>query len=194
MAKKKVEEPHVEQPTEAQQREYKSMVEDIPTSVGILRTGKKYRIKWIKNGAVERLSKLLVHAKEADNDASEEGSNIYEAICDDARLSCKAAALFILNGYWSIKFKYWFLWRWFYYVRQYDGIQLQPLLAVGKKKLPLMQFYGTTTLLTGVKDTLMQMRIQEVERILQEQALAQYTSNVGTGSTSSGQDTSSSGS
>lgn len=194
MAKKRVEEPRVEQPTEAQQREYKSMVEDTPTEVGILRTGKKYRVKWIKPGAVEKLSRLLIHAKDADKDTDTGDSNVYEVICDDAKLACKAAALFILNGYWSIKFKYWFLWRWFYYVRQYDGVQLQPLLAVGKKKLPLIPFYGTTTLLIGVKDTLMQMRIQEVERTLQEQALAQYTSNASAGSTSSGQGTSSSGS
>lgn len=183
MARKKVEEPHIEQPTEAEQREYKSIVEDTPTEVGILRTGKKYRIRWIKNGAIEKLSKLLIHAGDTDN-AANAGPNVYEAICADAKLACKAAALFVLNGYWGIKFKYWFLWRWYYYVRQYDSIQLQPILAVGKKKLPLIQFYGTTTLLTGVKDTLMQMRTAEAERILQEQALAQYSSSASAGSTS----------
>lgn len=194
MAKKKVEEPRIEQPTEAQQREYKSMVDNTPTEVGILRTKKKYRIKWIKNGAIEKLSKLLVHAEDTDNDADKANANVYEVICADAKLACKTAALFVLNGYWSIKFKYWFLWRWYYYIRQYDGIQLQPILTVGKKKLPLIQFYGTTTLLTGVKDTLMQMRTAEAERTLQEQALAQYTTNASTKSSSSEQGTSSSAS
>lgn len=192
MAKKKVEEPHIEQPTEAQQREYKSMVENTPTEVSILRTKKKYLIKWIKNGTIEKLSKLLIHAKDTDNDADKDNPNVYEVICSDAKLACKAAAMFVLNGYWSIKFKYWFLWRWYYYIRQYDSIQLQPILTVGKKKLPLIQFYGTTTLLTGVKDTLMQMRTAEVERTLQEQALAQYTNSASTANTSSEQGTSSS--
>ena len=191
MAEKKTEEPRVAQPTAAQQREYESLVSNTPTEVSILRTNKKYRIKWIKNGAIEKLSRLLIHAGDTDNDADKD-ENVYDAISGDAKLACKAAALFILNGYWSIRFKYWFLWRWFYYVRQYDGVQLQPVLAVGKKKLPLMAFYGTTTLLIGVKDTLMQMRTKEVEHILQEQALAQYTSNASTANTSSEPDTSSS--
>lgn len=192
MADKKIEEPHVDQPTDAQQREYRSMVDDTPTEVGILRTKKKYLIKWIKNGAIEKLSRLLVHAGDTDNGDGTADENVYGAICSDAKLACKAAALFVLNGYWSIKFKYWFLWRWWYYVRQYDSIQLQPIISVGKKKLPLMQFFGTTTLLTGVKDTLMQMRTKEVEHILQEHALAQYTNSASTESTSSEPDTSSS--
>lgn len=193
MAKKKVEEPHIEQPTEAQQRELKSIMDDTPTEVGILRTEKKYKIRWVKNVVIERLSRLLIHSGDTDNADGKE-ADLYKAISEDAKLACKAAALFILNDYWKIRFKYWFLWRWFYYVRQYDGVQLQPILTVGKKKLPLMQFFGTTTLLIGAKDTLMQMRTQEVERILQEQALAQYSSSASTGNTSSEPDTSSSAS
>lgn len=194
MAKKKIEEPHLEQPNEAQQREFKSLVEDTPTEVGILRTKKKYLIRWLKNGAICKLSDLLIHKSKTDNGDEEADDNILGVIKSDSKLACKAAAVMILNGYWKIKLKYWFLWRWFYYVRQYDSIQLQPLLTVGKKKVPLMPFYGTTTLLTGVKDTLMQMRTTEVERILQEQALAQYTTNASTKSSSSDQGTSSSGS
>lgn len=193
MAKKK-KEPIIDQPTDAQQRELKSIVENIPTEVGILRTKKKYKIRWIGNGAIAKISKLLVHSDDTDNGDETKDTNVYQIIVEDSKLACKAAACFILNGFWSIRLKYWFLWRWFYYFRQYDSIQLQPLIAVGKKKLPLMQFYGTTTLLIGVKDTLMQMRTKEVERTLQEQALAQLSSSPSTGNTSSKPDTSSSGS
>lgn len=192
MADKNMEEPHVEQPSEAQQRELKSLIEDTPTEVGILRTKKRYKIRWLKNGAVCKLSDLLIHKGKTDNGDEEADGSVLDVIKADSKLACKAAATMILNGYWKIKFKYWFLWRWFYYVRQYDGVQLQEILAVGKKKVPLMPFYGTTTLLTGVKDTLMQMRTTEVEHILQERALEQYTKSASTANTSSEPDTSSS--
>lgn len=194
MARKKVKEPVVEQPTNEQQRAYKSMIDDTPTEVGILRTKKKYLIHWLKNGTIAKLSRLLIHKGDTDNGDETADSNVMEVIIADSKLASKAAAAIILNGFWKIKFKYWFLWRWFYYIRQYDGIQLQPILAEGKKKVPLIQFYGTTTLLTGVKDTLMQMRTQEVERTLQEQALAQLSGRQSTGNGSSQPDTSSSGS
>lgn len=194
MARKKEKEPVVEQPTLAQQRELKSIVENTPTVVGILRTKKKYKIHWLKAGAICKLSDLLIHKGKTDNDDDTVDDNVLDIIKQDTKLACKAAAAIVLNGYWSIKLKWSFLWRWFYYIRQYDGVQLQPILDTGKKKVPLMQFYGTTTLLTGVKDTLLQMRTTEVERILQEQALAQYSNSLSGGNTSSKQDTSSSAS
>lgn len=189
---KKEEEPELKQVAEEQQRQFASMVDDKPTEVRVLRTKKKYLIRWLKNGAVAKLSRLLIHAdKKTDNDDGKEG-NVMETIVSDSKLACKAAAIIILNGIWSIRFKYWFLWRWFYYVKQYDGVQLQPILDVGKKKVPLIQFLGTTTLLIGVKDTLMQMRTKEVERILQERALEQLSLSEKKENGSQLQDTSSS--
>ena len=79
----------------------------------------------------------------------------------------------ILDGYWKLKFRYWFLWRWFYYIRQYDNEQLQPLLDAGKKKVPLTQFLLATMSLTEARATLTSMRTEEVERILQQRATVQ---------------------
>lgn len=56
-----------------------------------------------------------------------------DVISSDAKLSCKAAAIYTLNGLFKLHLCYWFRWRWFYYIRQYDDIQLQPILAEGKK-------------------------------------------------------------
>lgn len=39
-----------------------------------------------------------------------------------------------LNGYWKIKFLYPFLWRWFFYIKQYGDHELMKVIAVGKKK------------------------------------------------------------
>ena len=165
-------EPKVEQPSVESQRTYASIRDNDATVVQILGTKKKYKIRWAKNGQIDKLSRLLIRKADTD-DKDGQSDNALDAIIDDTKLACKAAAIYILDGYWKIKFRYWFLWRWFYYIRQYDNAQLQPILDEGKKKLPLMQFLMTTTSLTGAKGTLMSMRTEEAERILQELATAQ---------------------
>lgn len=185
MADKRTEnnEPKVEQPSLDAQQLYLSLIGNDAEEVGILRTKKKYRIRWLKNGQLEKLTRLLLHKKTIDNDRTT-GSEVMDAILEDNRLACKAAAVIILDGFWKLKFRYWFLWRWFYYIRQYDNIQLVGILETGKKKVPLRQFYKTITSLTEAKDTLMRMRTEEVEAILQGQSLVErlQTESNGSGS------------
>lgn len=173
--KENVEEPIIEQPGAEAQREMLSLVNDDPTEVTILRTNKKYLIHWLKNGQLTKLSRLLLRKRDIDSAEKTKttGVDALDEILDDNKLACKAAAIYILNGYWKIKFKYWFLWRWFYYVREYDNVQLLPILSEGKKKVPLIQFFNSTTFLIGAKATLMQMRTEEAEHTLQELAMEQ---------------------
>jgi hypothetical protein len=162
---KKEEEEKVKQPSLDAQQIYLSLISNDAEEVGILRTKKKYKIRWLKNGQLEKLSRLLLHKKTIDEKTTT-GSDVLDAILEDNRLACKAAAIIILDGYWKIKFRYWWLWRWFYYVRQYDNIQLHDILEVGKKKVPLNQFFATIMSLTEAKDSLMRMRAKEVEATL----------------------------
>ena len=162
---KKEEEEKVEQPSLDAQQIYLSLISNDAEEVGILRTKKKYKRRWLKNGQLEKLSRLLLHKKTIDEKTTT-GSDVMDAILEDNRLACKAAAIIILDGYWKIKFRYWWLWRWFYYVRQYDNIQLHDILEVGKKKVPLNQFFATIMSLTEAKDSLMRMRAKEVEATL----------------------------
>jgi len=164
-------EPKIEQPSVGSQREYASIVDNTPTVVRILRTRKKYKIRWLKNGQIERLSRLLIRKGKTDNEDGKH-DNPLDAIKTDGKIACKAAAIYILDGYWKLKLRYWYLWRWFYYIRQYDNIQLQGILDEGKKKVPLMGFLMTITSLTGARATLMNMRMEEAEHILQELATA----------------------
>lgn len=176
----KKEEQKLSQPSIESQRLYLSLINDDADVVTIPRTTKQYRIHWLKNGQLEKLTRLLLHKKKVEEDMTT-GSEVMDAILEDSKLACKAAAIILLNGYWKLKFRYWYLWRWFYYVRQYENMQLAPLLEVGKKKVPLLQFYHTTTLLTGVQDSLMRMRAKEVEATLRERPTAvpsQTESNV----------------
>lgn len=159
-------EPKVEQPTREEQRGYTSLRDNDATIVSIKGTKKKYKLRWLRNGQIEKLSRLLIRKHEIDND-DENTDNVLNAIIYDARLACKAAAIYVLDGYWKIKFRYWYLWRWFYYIRQYNADQLQEILDVGKKKVPLTQFCLLTMSLTEARATLMSMRTEEAERILQ---------------------------
>ena len=162
----------IEQPSLSSQRTYASIRDDDATIVGILGTKKHYKIRWLKNGQIEKLSRLLIRKGATDNaDASKDSP--LDAVLDDSKLACKAAAIIILDGYWKLKFRYWYLWRWFYYIRQYDNEQLQELLEEGKKKIPLTQFLLTTILLTEARATLMNMRTEEAERILREHGSGQ---------------------
>ena len=165
-------EPKIEQPSIDSQRTYTSIRDNDATVVSILGTKKKYKIRWLKNGQTDKLSRLLIRKGDTDN---EDGTkdNALDAILEDSKLACKAAAIYILDGYWKIRFRYWYLWRWFYYIRQYDNVQLQELLDEGKKKVPLIPFLATTMSLTAAKATLMNMRTEEAERTLQELATAQ---------------------
>lgn len=162
-------EPKIENPSVEAQRTYASIRDNDATVVNILGTKKKYRIRWLKNGQVDRLSRLLIRKGATDN---EDGTrdNALDAVIEDSKLACRAAAIYILDGYWKLKFRYWFLWRWFYYIRQYDNVQLQELLEEGKKKVPLGQFLMTTMSLIGARATLMNMRTEEADRTLQELA------------------------
>ncbi len=165
-------EPKIKQPTAEAQRTYASIRDNDASVVTILGTKKTYKIRWLKNGQVDRLSRLLIRKGDTDNE-DVDGTDPLDAIMEDSKIACKAAAIIILDGYWKLKFRYWFLWRWFYYIRQYDNVQLQPILDEGKKKIPLTQFLMTTMSLTEARATLMNMRTEEAEHILQELASAQ---------------------
>jgi len=180
---KKTEEPKVEQPSVEAQRTYASIRDNDATIVGILGTKKKYKVRWLKNGQIDKLSRLLIRKGDTDN---EDGAkdNALDAILEDSKLACKAAAIIVLDGFWKLKFRYWYLWRWFYYVRQYDNIQLQELIEEGKKKIPLTPFLLTTMSLTGARATLMNMRTEEAEAILQGLATEQQAATEKPDSTS----------
>lgn len=167
MAKNK--EPDVRQPDIEQQREYVSLRDNSATPVHIRK--KMYRLKWVRGGQIAKLSKLLILGKTQDDAPSPE--DILSDIGESSKLACKAAAVYLLDGYWRLKFLYWYLWRWFYYVRQYDDDDLREVLAVGKKKVPLQQFCETIMSLIEAKDTLMMMRTREAERILRELSMEQ---------------------
>jgi hypothetical protein len=195
MGKKKNKEPEIRQPDVESQRWYQSLRDNDASMVKV--RNKRYKLRWLKPGQIVRLGRLLLRKRK--NDVVDAGNTItgyagdmLSALTDDQKLLCKTAAIFILDGYWKIKFRYWYLWRWFYYIKQYDSFELEALIAEGKKKVPLEQFLKITMFLTGAKDTLMMMRTEEAERILRELSGGASTASASPSEASATQGTSSS--
>lgn len=167
---KKNEEPDVRQPSVEAQREYKSLTDNDATVVHIRK--RAYKLRWLKKGQIAKLGRVLIDKKNTDNEDGAKASD-FEQVVMDGKKACKAAAIYLLDGYWKLRVWYWLVWRWFYYVKQYDDMELHEVLEEGKKKVPVQQFLITTMSLTGAGDMLMTMRTEEAERILRELGTAQ---------------------
>lgn len=127
-------------------------------AVQIPRTNKKYLVRTLTPNQMEDLAKLLIPSKE----------NVADAVIEDTKIAAKAAAIYLRPGYWKRKLSYWFLWRWFYYIKQYDCAQLQPILSAGQNSIPYIDFLKTMSILVNQKTTQMRMTRAEAEKVMQE--------------------------
>lgn len=136
------------------QKELNECASNIPLVVTIPNTKKKIRINWIKRGTIRKMSNLMNSRKKT-------------AKFEDTLLA-KQAALITLNDYFKIKLFYSFLWRYYYYVKQYTDYQLYTIINEGKKKVQQMPYLMGMTFLHGLNDVLMAMTRDEVNPSRQE--------------------------
>lgn len=87
---------------------------------------------------------------------------------DEFAVACKCLAAARLNGYFSILFFWWILWRWYYFVRRYTDSELTDAIVLIKKKVASGSYFLNTTLLIGMRETMMQMNREEVAASLRE--------------------------
>jgi hypothetical protein len=120
----------------------------------VLLGNKKVHIGWLKRGTLRKFSSIMV-----DNKTDPKS---------ESQVTCKLAACVMANGFFRIKFIYPLLWRWYYYIKQYDDSVLLPIIEMGKKKVQLTEYYSIMMLAQGLKDTLQTMTREEANRILQE--------------------------
>lgn len=134
------------------------------TLVTIPRTKTKYKVRKPLNiTQLEAIAKLLY--KKGSKPLTTESE-----IIQDIKVASKAAAIYVLPGFWQRKFAYWLLWRWFYYIKQYDNMQLLPIISEGLDSTPYVDFLRVASLLVNQKDTQMRMTVSEAEKMLQELA------------------------
>ena len=128
--------------------------------VTLPRTNKTYLIRTLTNTQMEDLAKLLIPSKD----------NVQDAVIEDTKIAAKAAAIYITPGFWKRRLTYWMRWRWFYYIKQYDNTQLQPILSAGQNSTPYIDFLKCASILVNQKDTQMRMTRQEAEKVMQQLA------------------------
>lgn len=115
--------------------------------------GKNFKVRWLHPFTNEWITALML----------KDGN--------DSKIICQASALIVLGSFWKCKFWYWLVWRWFYYIKQYNAVELTPLIEVAQKKTAqevAVAYLNATMLLTALKDTTKQMTKAEAERTLQE--------------------------
>ena len=145
----------IEQPDIESERLLEGMIDNSVDYVSAEGHKHRYAIRWLKGFTRHKMTEVILGE---DN---------------DDKCSCMMAALIILNDFWKIKLFYPIYWRWLYYVRQFGEEELVPILLMGKKKVPQMQYLLVTTLAIGMKDTIMTMTKKETERFLREHLLEQ---------------------
>lgn len=91
---------------------------------------------------------------------------------DEFAVGCKCIAAARLNSYFRIKWFWWILWRWYYYFRNYTDSELTDAICIIKKKVASGSYFFNTTLLIGMRETMMSMSREEVAASLRERSTA----------------------
>lgn len=144
------------QPERSLQEQLDSILEAEPDVIDFC--GKKVNIHWMHKGTVRKFTHIML------NDKGE----------TDKR-SIKLCACILLNSKWKILFLYWIYWRWLYYVKDLDQVEVLKVLDASKKKMQYDASLMNTTLSIGMMDTMMTMTKREVGLIQAERRGEQPT-------------------
>lgn len=134
----------IEQPTFDAQKRLDEILEAKDEIVQIKK--RKYRITWLCHETIRKFSHIMV---------TEE---------DGYKRNVKLAAVVLLNGPFKMMW-YWLYWRWLYYIRDINEVDVACILQAAKKKLPQEPYLIATILATGMTDLMMTMRKAEVQSI-----------------------------
>lgn len=145
MATKKIEQPNVEL-----QEVLDDILNETPTEYTF--RGKKRMLGWLHKGTTRKFTHIELKEK------------------NEWKKRIKQCAVVQLNNVWKIRFFYWLLWRYYYYIIDLDVWEVLGVLNVAKKKIQSAAFQLTTILATAMTDAMMTMTKAEAERFQAEQA------------------------
>lgn len=145
MATKKIEQPNVEL-----QEVLDDILNETPTEYTF--RGEKRMLGWLHKGTTRKFTHIELKEK------------------NEWKKRIKQCAVVQLNNVWKIRFFYWLLWRYYYYIIDLDVWEVLGVLNVAKKKIQSAAFQLTTILATAMTDAMMTMTKAEAEHIQAEQA------------------------
>lgn len=143
-------EKNIEQPSIELQNVLDDILSETPTEY-IFR-GKKRKLGWLHKGTTRKFTHIELKEK------------------NEWKKRVKQCVVVQLNNVWKIRFFYWLLWRYYYYIIDLDVWEVLGVLNVAKKKIQSTAFQLTTILATAMTDAMMTMTKAEAERTQAEQA------------------------
>ncbi len=132
-----------------------SVMEDAPTE--FVFRGKKHKLGWLRKGTMRKCASINLKEK------NEWKRNVKICVC------------LLLNSIWKIRLCYAFYWRWLYYIKDVDIVEVLRVLDCSKKKIPSTAYSLATILSTGMTDVMMTMTRSEAKAIQAAQAGEQPT-------------------
>lgn len=135
--------------------EYNSIVENEYDYVKL--RDKKIKINWLRPGTQRKLGSIMSRYSEDDT------------------LQYRCAAVCVLNDFFKIKLFYWFLWRWYFYVKQYLPSEVSEIFEVSKKKIQVADSLKNMVSLVEVRGMLKSQTMSLVESLVQKQTTEQHT-------------------
>lgn len=156
----------MKQPDKNARQAYREVLADEPTTIAIIGTRRTVKVRGIKPYTIECLTKLW-GAREMS--IPQDSSETLKAKCVDPYFSIKCACVIVLNSYWSLRLLYPIKWRIWAFLRQYTEEQMEPIIAEGKKKLPLEPFWRNMVFLTDMRADWMRLTTKEAETFQAEQ-------------------------
>ena len=160
----------MKQPDNEQEKALLDINSETKSLVHIPYTNKSYRVGYMKPYCSEKITKLIVES-EASVPKSEVDS--MKLMSERSKLLSKASAYIILNNFFKINLFYPFLWRYFYFIKEYTYDQLFFILVEAKKKIQLEGFSLSMAFLHLMKETKMTMTTKEAKAYHQELLSAQ---------------------
>lgn len=138
----------IKQPEVDIQELVSDLMEQEPETVAV--AGHVHKITWLKRRTIRRFSHIML--KESDA----------------WRRNVKLCACVLLNNrnglitWFLLRFWYGIYWRWLYYVRDMDQVEVMGVIAASKKKIQSEPLAVATILATAMMDTMMMMAKHEV--------------------------------
>lgn len=138
----------IEQPSIDIQKLASELMEQEPETVIVY--GHKYSITWLKRRTIRKFTHIMTKDE------------------DPWKRNVKAAACILLNRksglltWFLLRFWYQIYWRWLYYVRDIDQVEIDGVFAASKKKTQSEALALAIILATAMMDTMMTMARHEV--------------------------------
>lgn len=155
----------MKQPSLEQRKEYLDIVGNSVSVVPVKGTKRSFRLRWMKPYTMERITMVWIERDLASAKVENAPDSLKDMV-KEPYFAFKEAALMILNNDIKIRLFYWIYWRWLAF--RYNETQMLPVIAEGKKKLPVMAHYAIMAFSKDMRTDVMKMTTREAEQFRAE--------------------------